>query len=439
MLRYPSLCGAVSALALASGYRGAQICFAPPDGGGGGQSSEEFVKAVKAEVKSTYDALDKKTSDLAEAIDAAKKLIGEKASTTDIDGRIKDMQAEIKKSAERADEIERKANRLGLMGPARGEETKHAADIFAEDEGFKAIAKKGGGNGTVNIECKAITTPAAPSARHPLVTTTQAPMVTRVDRPLMVRDLIPSGPVSTNLIEYGVAGPLTNNAAVTAEGALKPESALAWSMAQAATVTIAHWIPVAKQVYDDVPMLRSYIDSELRVGLEQVEENELLLGAGTTGHMNGLYTQRTAYSATGIPGGTSADVVDHVRWAKLQVRKSFFPATGVVLNPEDWAEIEMMKDADGRYLHAAVTSGAEPRLWGMRVVESDALAPGTFLVGAFALAAKIWDREQANVQISSEDRDNFVKNMLTLRGEERLALTVYRPSAFVGGAIPAQA
>ncbi|MCC0809054.1 phage major capsid protein [Methylobacterium sp. W2] len=198
---------------------------------------------------------------------------------------------------------------------------------------------------------------------------------------------------------------------------------------------MAHWIPVSKQVYDDVPMLASLIDTDLRIGLEQTEENQILLGAGTTGNMNGLYTQRTAYSATGIPA--AANKVDHIRWAKLQVRKSYFPATAVVLNPQDWAELELLKDSQGAYLHAAVTTGAEPRLWGLRVVESDAMAVGTFMVGAFSLAAKIWDREQANVQISSEDRDNFVKNMLTLRGEERLALTVTRPTAFVGGTFPA--
>ena len=394
---------------------------------------KEFVDAVQAEIKKTYDTLDKKTTDLAEAIDAAKKQLGEKASTTDIDGRIRDMQVEIKKAADRADEIERKANRAGLLGPGRGE-AKHVAELFAEHAEFKAVGSRGG-KGTVSVEVKAITTPTAPAPRNPLVTAEQAPFVTRVDRPLMVRDLIPVGQTTSQLIEYGVAGPLVNNAAIVAEGALKPESSTSWTAAQAAVVTIAHWIPVSKQVYDDVPMLRSYIDSELRVGLDQVEENELLLGAGTTGHMNGIYTQRTPYSATGIPA--SPNRVDHVRWAKLQVRKSFFPATAVVLNPEDWAAIELLKDAGGLYLHSAVTSGAEPRLWGMRVVESDALAPGTFLVGAFALAAKIWDREQANVQISSEDRDNFVKNMLTLRGEERLALTVTRPTSFVGGAFPA--
>lgn len=396
---------------------------------------EEFVKAIKAEIKTTYEGLDKKTTDLASAIDEAKKKLGEKADTTDIDGRIKDMAAEIKKATDRADEIERKANRAGLFG-GPGSGAKHTGDLLAETDHFKSV-QRASGKGTVNIEVKAITTPAAPAARNPLVSAQQAELVTRYDRPLMVRDLIPVGQTTSQLVEYGISGPLGSAAAVVAEGALKPESTASWTQAQAAVVTIAHWIPVSKQVYDDVPMLKSCIDSELRIGLEQAEENEILLGAGTTGHLNGLYTQRTAYSATGIP--TAPTKVDHIRWAKLQVRKSFYPATAVVLNPEDWAAIELLKDTHGAYLNAAVTTGAEPRLWGMRVVESDALAAGTFMVGAFALAAKIWDREQANVQISSEDRDNFVRNMLTLRGEERLALTVTRPSAFVGGAFPASA
>ena len=391
----------------------------------------DFTKLVQDEIKNTYSAIDKKTADLAEVID---KLRGEKADTVVLEGHLKDLQQEIKKATDRADEIERKANRAGLFGGGQPER-KRAGDMFAEAPEFKSVGSRGG-KGSVSIELKAITTPAAPNARNPLSTVQQAEMVTRVDRPLMVRDLIPVGRTTSQLIEYGVSGPLQSNAAIVAEGALKPESAMTWTSAQAPVVTIAHWIPVSKQVYDDVPMLGSLIDTDLRIGLEQAEENEILLGAGTTGHMNGLYTQRTEYApAAGIIA--TPNRVDHIRLAKLQVRQSYFPATAVVLNPEDWAAIELLKDSQGAYLHAAVTTGAEPRLWGLRVVESDAMAPGTFMVGAFALAAKIWDREQANVAISSEDRDNFVRNMLTLRGEERLALTVTRPSAFVGGVFPA--
>jgi HK97 family phage major capsid protein len=74
-----------------------------------------------------------------------------------------------------------------------------------------------------------------------------------------------------------------------------------------------------------------------------------------------------------------------------------------------------------------------PRIWGKRVVATNSIAAGTFLVGAMSMGAQIWDRMDAAVQISYEDGDNFKKNMATLLAEERLALTVYRPAAFIKG------
>jgi len=74
-----------------------------------------------------------------------------------------------------------------------------------------------------------------------------------------------------------------------------------------------------------------------------------------------------------------------------------------------------------------------PRIWGKRVVATNSITAGTFLVGAFTLGAQVWDRQDAAVQISYEDGDNFKKNMATILAEERLALTVYRPAAFIGG------
>ncbi|UHD44027.1 phage major capsid protein [Aureimonas altamirensis] len=227
----------------------------------------------------------------------------------------------------------------------------------------------------------------------------------------------------------------TNSAAPVAENTLKPESNLTFTAAKADVATIAHWIPASKQVLDDASFLAGYIDNRLREGLRQEEEDQLINGSGVGVNMLGLIPQATDYLAPITVA--AANQFDEVRLAKLQVRKAFYPADAVVLNPEDWAAMELLKDAEGRYLHAAVTSGAVPRLWGMRVVESDSIAPGDFLVGAFSLAAQIWDREQANVQVSTEDRDNFVKNMVTIRAEERLALTVYRPKAFVHGSFAA--
>jgi hypothetical protein len=48
------------------------------------------------------------------------------------------------------------------------------------------------------------------------------------------------------------------------------------------------------------------------------------------------------------------------------------------------------------------------------------MARGQFLVGAFNLAAAIWDRNDATVEISRDHSDFFIRNMCALLAEERL-------------------
>lgn len=248
-------------------------------------------------------------------------------------------------------------------------------------------------------------------------------------RRLTIRDLITPGTTESNMIQYVKESGFTNAAAIVTEGAQKPESALVYALTQTAVTTIAHWIKASKQILDDFKQLQSMIDGRLRYGLKLVEETQLLKGSGVGNNLNGIYTQATAYSAPiTVPAPSKIDVI---RLMLLQAELAEYPSTGIVLHPSDWAAIELKKTTLGSYIFANPQSLATPQLWGRAVVATQAMTVDTALVGAFSLGAQLFDREDANVVISTENQDDFIKNMVTIRCEERLALAVYRPEAFI--------
>jgi HK97 family phage major capsid protein len=129
-----------------------------------------------------------------------------------------------------------------------------------------------------------------------------------------------------------------------------------------------------------------------------------------------------------------------LRHAITQCEASFFEADGIVLNPQDWEAIELTKTtgsaSSGQYIFANPQGIAIPRLWSKPVVATYAMPKSQFLVGSFGMAAAIWDRQDATVEVSREHSDFFIKNMVAILAEERLGLTVYRATALIYGGFP---
>lgn len=255
-------------------------------------------------------------------------------------------------------------------------------------------------------------------------------------RRLTIRDLLAQGRISSNSLEYVREELFTNNAASVAEKALKPESELTFSKQTANVKTVAHWIQASRQVMDDAPMLQSYVNNRLMYGLALEEERQLLNGDGSGDDLEGINHVATAYDAgLNVAGDTRADIIAH---AIFQVTESEFSASGIVLNPRDWHSIALLKDNEGRYIFGGPQAFTQNIMWGLPVVPTRAQSQGTFTVGGFDMASQVWDRMDATIEVSREDRDNFVKNMLTILCEERLALAHYRPKALIKGTFAEQ-
>lgn len=251
---------------------------------------------------------------------------------------------------------------------------------------------------------------------------------------LFIRDLIAPGRTQSNTIYYVKQTGFTNKAAVVPENTAKPYSDIQFAEETTPVRTIAHMFKASKQILDDFAQLQSTVDAEMRYGLKYVEEQEILFGDGTGAHLKGIIPQATAFNAAfAVEKETGIDVL---RLAMLQAQLARFPASGHVLHFTDWARIELSKDELGRYILANPAQLTTPTLWGLPVVATEAAQfLGKFLTGAFNSGAQLFDREDANVVISSENADDFEKNMISIRCEERVALAVYRPEAFVWGSL----
>jgi len=388
---------------------------------------QKTAAELAAEVKRDFETKHDKVKEIAE------KALAEAEKGTPLAQTAKELADQaitaMTEAKARLDEIEQKMAR----SREQGNDALTAGERFVQDEGFKAFAGQTRPRGRHIVEVKdisSLTTDAAGSVGS-LVQPQRVAGTELPQRRMTIRALLAQGNTNSNSIEYDKEKVFTNSAAPVAEGAAKPQSELQFEDATAPVRTIAHWMRASVQILADAPGLRSIIDQRLRYGLAYAEEQQLLNGSGSGQNLEGLITAATAYSAPGSL--TAATPVDVVRLMILQVALAEYPANGIVMNPIDMAAIEMAKDTAGGYLIGDPQGTIQKRLWGLPVIETQAIAVDKALVGAFNLAAQIFDRQDATVEVSTEDQDNFVKNKVTIRAEERLALAIYREAALVYG------
>lgn len=368
--------------------------------------------------------------------DFTAKLAATGETSAELKGKVDKALSELGETVTRVRELEKAADRVSESGsPVPRGIGDHIVENASFENGRLALNERG--RFRVSMERADITSAnttvgAGRSAGTSLVPGARVPgIITPAVRQLTIRDLLAPGRTASSSVEYVRETGFTNSAAPVAEGTTKPKSDLTFNLLSTPVRTIAHIFKASRQILDDAPALASYINARGTYGLKFVEENQLLKGDGTGQNLNGILPQATAFSAAFTPAEETA--IDRLRLAILQVILAEYPASGFVLHPTDWAKIELTKDLGGNYIVGNAMSPNGPSLWNLPVVQTQAMTAGEFLTGAFNLGAQIFDRLDVEVLLSSENVDDFEKNFFTIRIEERLALAVYRPEAFVTG------
>ena len=343
------------------------------------------------------------------------------------------LQAEIETKTAEVEQAEKKANLLNVIGKKEQEDNtmevkKTAANLgehFVEYVKSKGTSEKRFDIAAPAYVKAATDTQTSPAAAVDFATTFDRNVVTAARTPLVIRDLFGAEAISGSTLVYLVEGAIQGAPAVTAEGAEKPQIHFADPTAKTVSLKkIACHIKESEEYINDYPFLASAINGRLLYELGLVEQNTLVTDLLAT---SGIGTGSITAAATYL------DVAEAILQAAMDVQAaSGFAADAIALNPADWFKLRTVKaSGTGEYFGGGFFGAQNvPNLWGIPVCVTPAVAANKFVVGAFKTCGSVVANGGVRVEATNTNEDDFVKNLMTIRAEERLALAVRRPAGF---------
>lgn len=259
-------------------------------------------------------------------------------------------------------------------------------------------------------------------------------------RRLVVSDLLPAGAITGSALIYPKESTVINAAAAVAEGAAKPASDLNLVQVTENLKKIATTLKVSDETLQDIPFIQSYVDARLSLFVRLTEEDQILNGSGVGANMTGILNRAGLQAAIASDAATGVPSQDAIYKQITAIRSiAFVEPDGIVIHPTDWQTLRLRKDLNGQYYSGGPFTGAYGQgasgvatdsLWGLRVVITPAIAQGTALVGSFMMCSQLFRKGGLRVEATNSNEDDFLKNLVAIRAEERLALAVYRPGGF---------
>lgn len=266
-------------------------------------------------------------------------------------------------------------------------------------------------------------------------------------RPLTLRSLISVRRTGSDTVEYvrqvshtNAAAPVaeatsskppkmnltTGEAILEAQGGYKPEGAWKYERDSAVVKTIAEWVPATKRALADVAALEGLIDDELRADIAEAEETQILTGDGTGENLKGILntsgTQKQAFDT---------DIFTTIRKAVTKARVvGRVNPNAILLSPADAEKVDLAKNKEGSFYAGGPFAGGVRTIWGLPYIESQTLPENKSVVADFSKAV-LWDREQTTVTVTDSHADFFIRNLVAILAEERVAFALTRPLAFV--------
>lgn len=318
----------------------------------------------------------------------------------------------------------------GVTQPGAGPADESLGAQVVKSESYKAFAS--GNTQKARIEVKNTLTGSdatVPPDRRPGIVPGAAQILT-------MESFLNALPTTSNAIEFTKEASFTNNAAETAEGGAKPESALTWSLVNMPMSTVAHWIKISRQLAADNAALAAYVNNRMVYGVNRKVETQLVAGDGTAPNLSGCLDTGN-FTPHGYLSGALGSTLPKLVLIRKMIADTWaagYPADAILLNPADWAAIEIeLFTTTSNTVRVSVDAQGNTTLFGVPVIQSVGMTADNVAVGAFRQAYTVYNREGVVVELSESDSDNFTKNLITIRAERRLALATEVPGAVRAG------
>ncbi|MFC9514622.1 phage major capsid protein [Nocardiaceae bacterium NPDC056970] len=255
---------------------------------------------------------------------------------------------------------------------------------------------------------------------------------------LVIADLLGKGTLSGTAVKYFLEGAFEGDFETIAEGGSRPQVHVVDPTEQIDSVKkIAAFIENTDEVFEDLPFWVSEINNRLLYRLGVKEEMQLLKGDGLGNNVLGLLNRSGVQVEA---AANKADNADSIFRAATKISNATdLVADGIVIHPLDYQDFRLNKDGNGQYFGGGYFTGQygnggvmeNPPLWGLRTVVSPVVEKGKPLVGSFSNAATLYRKGGVRIETTNTDGTDFVDGKVKTRVDERIALAVRQPLAFV--------
>ena len=256
-------------------------------------------------------------------------------------------------------------------------------------------------------------------------------------RSVHIRTLLPIGSTDAQTIRYPKESAYDDGAAATAQGSALGQSDFDVTATSVNVEKIGTFLRITEEMLNDTAGLSSYLSARIPSKVMGIEDTEIISGDGSSPNLSGLLTDGTAFTTSS--GGLfyqsveSANEFDVIVVALNQLALLNYQADTIIMTPTDFHKIVLLKSTANEYLRNQIIQGLQPAINGVPITLNTAMPAGKFLVGNLAQSTQLWVRDGLSLEFARQDSDNFTKNFVTVRAQERVALTTYTPNGIVQG------